>query len=115
MIKAHDTQQRILSRGNQGSTHSFANTPLKAAQAPLATAKKIHWERMLQEAGPPTRRPSSPLVIFSDGGLSGSLGGAGGCFLRWRTMADGRFGMRLLGEDNELMEPKAGPRSSVGG
>lgn len=40
----------------QGKTHSFANTPLKAAQAPLATAKKIHCDLALQELTPPPPR-----------------------------------------------------------
>lgn len=32
-------------------TYNFAKTPLKAAQAPLATAKNIHCDRKLQLLG----------------------------------------------------------------
>jgi hypothetical protein len=83
-----------------GITYSFAKTPLKAAHAPLATAKNIHCVRWLQASGPPpTRRPfSSGMAALSlgvvltedDGGDEGrglrSAAEVPG-FLRSRTMA----------------------------
>jgi hypothetical protein len=83
----------------EGITYSFAKTPLKAAQAPLATAKNIHCVRWLQASGPPpTRRPlASDMTALSlsvgltedDGGDEGkgleSVAEVPG-FLRSRTM-----------------------------
>lgn len=43
-------QDRIASRANM-PTYSLANAPLKAAQRPLAIAKKIHCVRTLHCPG----------------------------------------------------------------
>src|SRR5688572_18976387 len=74
-------------------THSLANTPLKAAQAPLATAKKIHCVLTLQEPTPPLppprRRPSampgSDIFFWT---VLGSIGLGNWCgFFLSRTMS----------------------------
>ena len=50
-------------------THSLAKTPLKAAQAPLATASMIHCVRPHHDGrGPPTRSSSVPGMATSSSG-----------------------------------------------
>lgn len=54
---------------NSNNTHNFAKTPLKAAQAPLATAKNIHCDRILILLGEGIVEADS---VFKDEGGEGS-------------------------------------------
>lgn len=69
-------------------TYSFAKTPLKAAQAPLAMAKKIHCVRTLQD---PAAAISAATGCW-DESLAASEGDGSG-FFRWRAIfARGLYG-----------------------
>lgn len=87
----------VKSENEEGTfTYSFAKTPLKAAQAPLAMAKKIHWVRTLHESGDPTRNPLASTMTESAFDPSWPVlrdwllvVAAGGCFFRSRAMFKG--------------------------
>ena len=73
---------------NINNTHNLAKTPLKAAQAPLATAKNIHCDRILILLGDGIVEADS---LFRDEGGEGS-GSEEAAVCRLRTMAVGEFG-----------------------
>ena len=88
-----DTRKKTSSSSMEDSnvnsaTYNLAKTPLNAAQAPLATAKKIHCVRMLHELVLPTRRLLASVVIAdSDLEILGSSGFVdAAAFLRCRAM-----------------------------
>jgi hypothetical protein len=67
----------------------LAKTPLKAAQAPLATAKNIHCDRRLQLLGDGIVEADS---LFKDEGGEGPGSEAAAAVWRLRTMVIGQFG-----------------------
>lgn len=63
-------------------SHNLANAPLKAAQAPLAMAKKIHCDRTLKALEPSCRRSALAEADDSDMGFEDDgLGGLDGLAL----------------------------------
>jgi hypothetical protein len=70
---------------------NLAKTPLKAAQAPLATAKNIHCDRRLQLLGIGIVEADS-LFKVEGGNGSGDEEDAAAAVWRLRTMVTGQFG-----------------------
>jgi hypothetical protein len=77
-------------------TYNLAKTPLKAAQAPLATAKNIHCDRRLQLLSE---------GIFEDGWFLAGEGSvpeaAAAVVCRLRIMVVGGFGVSKVGENGK--------------
>ena len=78
----------LISSTNINNTHNLAKTPLKAAQAPLATAKNIHCDRILILLGDGIVEADS---LFKEEGEEGS-GSEEAAVCRLRIMAVGEFG-----------------------